>query len=252
MHHVVTTMNAAGWEQTGRRMAASFLERWPVPLTVYAEGFDPDLPVEVRRLPEWLTEFKARYGTAPAYNGRYRGRYDFRFDMVKFAHKVAAITEFGVSVTDGVMLWLDADTFTHADVDEDWLESLFPERAYIAWLERLNSYPETGFVMFRASHPYHVAFMEAYRRLYTSGDVTKLRETHDAFTLWHFAKIKMAKGKIPAPGANLSGDTNWHHPFVNGPLGARLDHLKGPRKDEGRSRPIDMRRPRPEAYWRGE
>lgn len=251
-YHVVTTTNAEGWEQTGRRMAESFLDRWKTgTLTVYAEDFDPDVPVEVRQLPEWQADFKAKYGTTAAYVGQYRGRYDFRFDMVRFSHKVAAMTDFGVGVTDGVMVWLDADTFTHADVTEEWLESLFPERAYLAWLERRGSSPETGFVMFRASHPYHVPFMEAFRRLYTSGRVTDYREFHDAFVLWQLTQIKVSLRKIPPPH-NLSGDArNWHHPFCSSELGSRMDHMKGPRKEDGKSniRHRDLMRPRSEVYW---
>jgi hypothetical protein len=248
LFHVVTTTNRAGWEQTGRRMAESFLARWPVPLTVYAEDFDPDLPVEVRRLPEWVGEFKAKWGRVVAYTGQYHGRYDYRYDAVKFSHKVGALTDFGLGLDSGVMIWIDADTFTHADVDEAWLDSLLPPSAYMAWLERRNTHPECGFVMFRCDHGYHARFMDAFRTLYTSGNLFKLSETHDSYALQWLAKAKVLHGKIPAP-ASLSGDDGWHHPFVNGPLGERLDHLKGPRKDEGRSRPRDMRRPRSEPYW---
>jgi hypothetical protein len=62
---------------------------------------------------------------------------------------------------------------------------------------------------------------------------------------------KVTKGKIRTP-VSLSGDKRWHHPFVNGPLGACIDHFKGPsRKAAGKSRVQDMRHPRPELYWRG-
>lgn len=250
--HCVTTMNAAGWNETGRRMAASFVERWTpyAKLTVYAEGFVPDVEgIEVRALPEWVAEFKAKYGATPGYCGQHNGRYDYRFDAVKFCHKVGAMTDFGEPLTDGVMIWLDADTFTHAKVTAEWLDGLFPARAYIAWLERRGSHPETGFVMFRASHPYHRLFLESLRNLYTSGDLFKIGETHDAAAIWHTAMAKSSVGKIPQPH-NLSGDaTNWHHPFVSGPLGACLDHMKGPRKSEGSSRKRDLRTPRKEAYW---
>jgi hypothetical protein len=135
-------------------------------------------------------------------------------------------------------------------VTEDWLEGLFPEPAYLAWLDRRNNHPECGLVMYRCGHPYHPNFMESFRRLYTSGDVFKLREQHDSFVLQHLVMIKVPSGKIPPP-VSLSGEANaWHHPFVAGPLGSRLDHFKGPRKLEGRSRPRDLRGPRQEAYWR--
>jgi hypothetical protein len=155
--HVVTTMHAKAWEEFGRRMVESVIALWPLdalPLTLYAEDFDPEpMPgLQVRRLPAWLDEFKQRWGKTPAYTGHRNGGYDYRFDAVKFAHKVAALTDFGLELSDGVMIWLDADTFTHAVVTTEWLHSLFPEPAYLAWLDRANSHPECGFVMFRASN----------------------------------------------------------------------------------------------------
>jgi len=250
--HVVTTMNREGWEETGRRMAASFNQRWPAkakPLTVYAEDFEPDVPVEVRRLPDWLAEFNQKHKHVPEFNGMRNGAYDYRWDAVKFAHKVAAVCDFGLGLSDGIMIWLDADTYTHADVTGDWLERLFPEPAYLAWLDRYNSHPECGFVMYRASHPYHRHFMESYRALYLSGDLFRLEQTNDCAALQHVVLAKVLRCKIPVP-VSLSGDKGWHHPFVNGPLGERLDHLKGPRKQEGRSRRRDSRHPRSEEYWR--
>lgn len=251
--HVVTTMSAAGWSETGRRMVDSFVSRWPTEasLAIYAEGFEPDVDgIEVRRLPAWLDDFKAKRGPSPICNGMGNGRYDYRFDAVKFAHKAAALTDFGLSVSDGVMIWLDADTFTHSTVTAAWLDGLFPTPAYIAWLDRKNSHPETGFVMFRASHPYHHGFMESVRNLYTSGDLFRIGETHDAAAIHWVATTKTHSGKIPAPHSLSGPAANWHHPFIVGPLGACLDHMKGPRKTEGTSRRRDLRHPRNEEYWR--
>ena len=251
MYHVVTTCNLDGWNQHGRRMAESFLDRWQMPLTVYAEDFDPDLPVDVRRLPDWQTELKARHKSTAAYTGRRKGHYDFRFDLVKFSHKIAALTDFGLSIDSGVMIWLDADTYTHADVDEKWLDSLFPEPAYIAWLDRKGSTLETGFVMFRASHPQHLAFMKKLRDVYITDRVCKMAEWHDAWVIGELGRQWANLGRFKV--ASLSGgDTGWHHPFVNGPLGERLDHMKGTRKNDGKSnlRVRDFRKPRNEPYWR--
>lgn len=249
---VVTTMNAVGWEQHGRKMAQSFVRRWPdsASLTIYAEGFEPDIHgVAVRCLPIWQGDFKARHRENPRLNGHVGGRYDFRFDLVKFSHKAAALTDFGLSVNADTMIWLDADTFTHADVTTDWLSKRFPEPAYIAWLERQGGFPETGFVMFRAAHEAHRAFMTDLRDLYVSDAVLKQRELHDAFLIWELGKAMAARGEIP-PVVNLSGD-DWRtsHPFIHA-LGDCLDHMKGARKEEGKSRKRDFVRPRSEPYWR--
>jgi len=254
--HCVTTMNENGWKESGERMVLSFLQFWPEeakPLVVYAEDFTPPAMdgIEVRKLPEWLDRFKAKYGKMPAATGYRPGRYDYRFDAIKFSHKVAALTDFGMDLTDGVMIVMDADTLTHSPVTVAWLEGLFPEPAYLAWLDRENAHPECGFVMYRCGHPYHRQFMESFRAYYTSGELFKLKETHDSFVLQQLVTHKIIAKKIPRP-VSLSGDKRWHHPFVNGPLGACMDHLKGPgRKAQGKSNRRDMRNQRPELYWRG-
>lgn len=252
--HVVTTTNAAGWKETGRRMAQSFLSQWAgdSKLTVYAEGFDPDIEgIEVRRLPAWLDEFKAKHKDNPAAHGLIGGRpYSYTHDCVKFAHKVAALTDFAEPISDGFVVWLDADTYTHAPVLPRWLELLFPEPAYIAWLDRYHSHPECGLVMFRAAHPYHANFMQAFRNLYTSGEVFRLRETHDSYVLQHLVTAKVADRKIPPPASLSGAAVRTSHPFVNGPLGIAMDHMKGPRKQMGKTPNRDIVLPRNEAYWK--
>src|SRR5882724_9283946 len=108
MYRVVTTMNHAGWKETGERMVASFRLHWPeeVELIVHAEGFDVDerAGLTVRRLPEWIDEFKARHQHDRPAHGHATSLYDFRFDAVKFAHKVAALTDAGLRQSDGVLI----------------------------------------------------------------------------------------------------------------------------------------------------
>jgi hypothetical protein len=109
-------MNAKGWEETGRKMVESFNKHWPCRLTVYAEGFVPDLDVDVRSMPAWQEDWKRVYGIVPEHVGRKNGRYDYSFDAVKFSHKVAALTDFAENISEGVVICLDADTITHAPV----------------------------------------------------------------------------------------------------------------------------------------
>lgn len=239
-YHLVTTVNAKGWEQSGRKMAESFASRWEAglfPLTIYAEGFEPEENPAwtVRLLPEWVDAFKAEHAGDPTRAGRYGNRYDYRFDAVKFVHKVGAVTDFGAGLDDGTMIWIDADTFTHADVTEDWLNGLFPGDGYLAWLDRKDAHPECGFVMFRCGHLYHQAFMASFRRLYESGEVFKLRETHDSYVLQWLALSKAGKGKIPHPHSLSGVGRNASHVLANSPLSACLDHMKGDRKTIGRT-----------------
>lgn len=253
MIRVVTTMNRAGWKQTGARMIEAFRVQWPVDvdLIVYAEDFDisEQSGVIVRRLPQWLTEFKAKYNDNNMANGRTPNRYDFRFDAVKFSHKVAAFTDAGLAQDEGILIWLDADTFTHSQVTVEWINDLFPEPSYVAWLDRLNHYPETGFVMVRCSHRAHRMAMQAFAELYTSGQMFRLNDQTDCTAFQHTIEGLQRAGEIEAP-VSLSGDRAWSHPFVNGPLGACMDHMKGQnRKRQGHSDRWDLRKPRTERYW---
>jgi hypothetical protein len=252
---VVTTCNASGWEQYGRRMVETFDRFWPasIPLYLYAEGFTPDHPRPlVREMPAWLGEFKARHADHSRARGLVNGNYNYLYDCVRFAHKVAAVTDAGLRTPADVLIWADADIITHSSLDEAWLNEIFPPGPYIAWLDRSSRFlhPECGFYMLRCSHPAHLHLMTRFRELYETDAVLALAETDDSSVLQHL--IVKAERDGLATTHSLSGDA-WDngHPLINGPLGARLDHLKGPRKESGRSPVSDLMKPRAEEYWQG-
>ena len=248
---VVTTCSLSGWQQYGRRMAETFDQFWPadIPLYLYAEDFQPDhhRPI-VRTLPAWFAEFKARHADHPYAHGLGNGKYNFLQDCVRFAHKVAAATDAASRLDADILVVADGDIVTHAPVDTNWLRSLFPPGPYIAWLERDFKYFEGGFYMLRCTHPAHRTIMTRWQRLYETDAVFGLNETHDAESLQRVIYEAEREGLLTMH--SLSGDARGHmHPLINGPLGARLDHLKGPRKALGRSPVGDLMRPRSEEYW---
>ena len=248
---VLTTSNAAGWQQAGHRMVETFYRFWPadIPLYFYAEQFVPnDLRPVVRQLPAWLTEFKARHAENLRAHGRVGNRYDYRQDCVRFAHKVAAVTDAALALETDVLIWADADIVTHAPVTTDWLTSLFPRGPYIAWLERDRHYPECGFYMLRCGHPAHREIMKRWQQLYETDAVLGLAQTHDSYVLQQLLLDAEREGLITMH--SLSSEARQHHhSLINGPLGACLDHLKGPRKALGRSHLSDLMAPRSEEYW---
>lgn len=250
---VITTCHGAGWQQYGRRMVETFDQFWPadIPLHLYAEGFQPDHPRPlVQELPAWLGEFKARHADDARANGIVDGKYNYLYDCVRFAHKVAAVTDAAFRRPADVLIWADADIITHAPLDEQWLAGIFPSGPYIAWLDRNTRFlhPECGFYMLRCTHPAHLALMTNLRELYETDAVLDLPDTNDCSVLQHLILKAERAGLVSTH--SLSGEA-WDdgHPLINGPLGARLDHLKGPRKAAGRSPISDLLRPRPEDYW---
>jgi hypothetical protein len=250
-YSVVTTCNGSGWASYGRRMVITFKRFWPqqIPLFLYNEGFKPDRPVnETRELPGWLTEFKAR-NTSPERRGVHRGKpYNMLFDAVRFSHKVAAFLDAARKATSDVLIWIDADVLTHAPVTEEFLDRLWSGNvdAALAWLWRSHKYPETGFYMVKLNHPATPGLLASLEALYTQDSLFQLEHWTDCHAL------AAAVERMHVPWVSLSGI--YHsagHPFINGPLGAVMDHLKGARKQAGRSRRIDMKFRREEAYWRG-
>lgn len=244
MIRAVTTSHIAGWRLYGQRMARSWAGHWPVPLTVYTERFDCKVAgvgsADLTRI-GWLRSFKVNHPY------RMRGRYNYRFDAPRFAHKVAAVLD-AASKPGQWLIWCDADTVTHGPVPQAFVESLLPRGdEYIAWLDREGNYPECGFYILNLAHPRHAEFIAAWRALYVDATIFHMPEWHDSFVLQQLIE------RMGMPTKSLSGDVarRTSHPFVNGPLGAYMDHMKGPRKQQGISRKADLKVERNEPYWSG-
>lgn len=231
-------------------MVNTYVRHWPseVPLRLYTEGFDCHVAsvqaVDLDAAAPWLKPWKADRSKAQRGNGA--AKYNYRTDAVRFSHKVAAL---GAAANDDVdvLIWMDADTVTHTDVTVDWLESLFPETAEIAWLDRAKKYPECGFLMSRlpAMRPIIWEIVAAYQ----TGAIFRYPETHDSYVIQQVVEAAVRRGEIAV--ASLSGEgRNYGHPLVNSRVAECLDHLKGGRKELGKSKPTDLRKPRPEPYWR--
>ena len=250
-YEVVTTCSHKGWQQYGRRMVKSFHFYWPtdVKLTLYAEGFKPDvgLRTEVRELPQWHADFKARHIDNKNHNGHHgaNGMYSILYDAVRFSHKVAAVTDAAERSQAEVLIWIDADVYTHSKVTEAFLDSLLPTNVPLAWLNRVHKYPECGFVMYNMRLEVTRRLLRAFREEYETDRVFSNPEFDDCNTLARLVQ------RFNVEWSSLSGRySNTGHPFINGPLGSVMDHLKGNRKNEGRSRRHDLRLRRPEPYWR--
>lgn len=240
----VTTCHLEGWKKYGRRMAGAWCQHWPVPLRVYGEGFhDPGryASEDLHAAAPWLASFKHKHPY------KRLGAYDYRFDAARFAHKVAAVVHAAEECATDYLIWVDADTVTHQDVPEEFVRSLLPTGdEYIAWLDRRNKYPECGFFILNCRHPRHAEFISALRAAYVTGSLFKMAEWHDSYVIQQLVEGMGLKTR------SLSGPEGFKtsHPFINGPLGAYMDHMKGPRKTMGRSQARDLKVQRAEPYWR--
>jgi len=270
-HVVVTTMHRAGLEAYGRKFLTSFFANWPedVHLICFAEGWTPaDLPKDLpepERLKLYdlevecpdLTAFKLRHATDPRVRGIVQdGRsYNYRYDSLRFAHKVFAVARAAEIVGDTVdrMIWLDADVFTHTPVPIEFLDELIPGERDLGYLRREGQfgYPECGFVIYNMKQQGSPMLIRMMRELWRTDQVFGLPEWHDSFVF--FVLVTGMEQERMIRTRSLSGGFEGHeHPFINGPLGAYMDHFKGPvRKKIGHSLKDDIAGERNETYWTG-
>lgn len=230
----VTTYAPRHWESHAKRCVETFRAHWgAIPLEQWVDA-------DLETYSPWLLAFKKRHAHRPTH--------DYRMDAVRFAHKVAAIELADAASTADVLIWIDADCVTHAEVTPAWLEQLLGNGDF-GYLRRTMKYPECGFMMFRRNGR-GLAFIDAIVKQYSSDALFALPEWHDSFVIDHVRAQREQLGLLRCTSLSGSGERT-HHPLVNGPLGAKLDHLKGPRKDAGRSHGRDLKVARPEPYWQG-
>lgn len=231
-YDAVTTFAPQHWESHARRCVETFDQYWsdvqlyPMSDADLAEGSD------------WLASFKARH--------QYRPTANYRLDAVRFSHKIAAIELAYRRGTSECLIWIDADCVTHAPADSAWLDGLV-RGADFAFLKRASKYSECGFMVFRRGKACDELIAKV-TNLYRTDALFALPEWHDCMAL---DRMREEMGDR-LNWVSLSGDAeNTAHPLINGPLGERLDHLKGKRKQLGRSKPSDLKVKRREAYWNG-
>ena len=151
---VVTTFNAAGYEKYGKRMIQTFLENWPVEvqLAVYAEGCvvtetAPNLTVrDLEAASQELVTFKNKWHNVPKANGdvssdpvrskRKDAGKGFKWDAVRFAHKVYSIFHAAKACPTDWLIWMDADMVCHSPITVDILDRLCPNIHDLCFLGR--------------------------------------------------------------------------------------------------------------------
>lgn len=231
MYKIVTTFNKSGYDKYGKQMLESFVKYWPKDqqIIVYVENVDVDVKddrIVVKDLLsiEDLVAFKTR--------NAHREVGNFKFDAVRFSHKVFALYD-AVTNNDNNIVWMDADTITHTAIPDDFLETNFPAKNYgVTYLGRLEQYSECGFVVYHMENQLMNDFWETFINLYKNDTIYELDEWHDSYVFDVVRKVYEVRGM---ENHNLTPTYVRGHPFINCILGDYMDHLKGPRKDRGRS-----------------
>ena len=165
---VVTSFNETGYAKYGKRMISTFREFWPsdIPLIVVSED---SIPVETDdrvRFHDYAeiapdgVHFKRKFGNFSEANGNMISfnetengfvadkTYDYRFDAIRFSHKVFSINGANQRYDCDELIWIDGDTLTHTQIDQAFFDSVSPGTGHLSYLGRENNYSECGFMVF--------------------------------------------------------------------------------------------------------
>lgn len=265
---VVTTFHSAGYQKYASRMIDTFLQNWPKDIELYAYAEDcavtqtaPNLTVmDLHAASPELVAFKQRWGNDPRARGLVatgpadrKGKQPgigFRWDAIRFSHKIYAVCHAAKVTHADVLMWMDADMVCHTPISVDFIESMFPPSYGLAFLGREKKFTECGLYAINLRDQTTQKWLGEFQLAYDSGRLMTMAEWNDC---WVFDETRQeVQAQNPA-----WQQLNWSaglikgegHPLINTPWGAYLDHLKGKRKDTGKSTNKDLLQPRTEAYW---
>jgi len=276
---VVTTFHKPGLDLYGQRFITSFENCVDkrIKLVVYAEDCQPLVkdPAQVivkdhhKVLPK-LVAFKERWKDVPKANGkpppdivarRPRDHHkEFKWDAIRFANKVYAVFD-ACETYNNWVVWMDADTFVHNQWSYEDFKELLPNKKWITYVGRgkgSQTWPECGFYGLNLDHPMCKQFLAEFERFYEDANngIFELEEWHDSFVFGHILQLMRNidnnvldySSEMYLKEAKTGGGG---HPLINTMLGKWIDHMKGGRKELGRSKGSDIMVNRTENYWAG-
>jgi len=125
-----------------------------------------------------------------------------------------------------------------------------PPTVGLAYLGRENKFTECGLYAINLRDPITLHWLKQFQLAYDTGRLMTMKEWNDCWVFdqtrnevlqqypqWQL--LNWSQGLIRGEG----------HPLINTAWGSCLDHLKGRRKDQGRSSQRDLLRPRQEQHW---
>ena len=259
---VVTTFNQDGYNQYAEKMLQTFANNWPkdIELIAYAENCQPTVTAENIKIIDQsvildLEKFKTRWHNVPKANGdisadpvrgkRKDAAKSFKWDAVRFSHKVYSIFHAAKNTSADWLIWMDADMVCHSPISLEFISSMCPINSDLCFIGRIGKFSECGLYAVNLKTKSGQLFLERFQNFYDQDVIFEFDEWHDSFVFdkvrqsMQLKELDWSKGIITGEG----------HPLINSDWGAYLDHLKGQRKQTGRSLARDLKVQRNESYW---
>ena len=261
---VVTTFNQKGLAKYAQRMIDSVTQNWPIEvmLHLYPEDCTPVVNrpnttvCDLTTVPE-LAAFKTRWKDDPKATGWCEdstrkhpdktSRIGFKWDAIRFSHKVYSIFDCARKTDADILIWMDADSICHSPITLNDILRLCPTDKDICFLGRKNKYTECGLYAMNLKSENTRLFLSKFQEFYDEAEngIFTLPEWHDSFVFDAIRRI-VKLNELDWSKHLITGEG---HPLINSEWGAYLDHLKGDRKSDTRSKLSDLKVKRTEAYW---
>lgn len=271
----VTTFHAKGYEQYAQKFIKTFIDNWPKEISLYVytencqicESAENIIVRDLHSVSDDLVRFKNKWKSVPKANGdvsldpirskrRDAGK-GFKWDAVRFAHKVYSIFHCAKNTDVDILVWIDADMICHSPITTNEINRLIPFHKDLCYLGRDGKYPECGLYALNLQSNSILKFLLEFQRMYDDADngIFTLDEWHDSFV---FEEVRKKfpnlntlnwSANLPDIRPNKNNSKGEGHPLINSDWGAYLDHLKGSRKKQGKSLQTDLKVTRNEKYW---
>jgi hypothetical protein len=242
-------------------MIDTFLSAWPtdVDLAVFTEDCTiiqhaPNLTVyDLATVSPEIVAFKNKYKNDPRANGqgpdpsRKDAKKTFKWDAIRFCHKVYSICAAAKLCNTGCLIWMDADMVCHEPITKEKIAQLIPADKDLCFLGRRQKFTECGLYSMNLNSLEVNKFLAKFQDYYDNPEqgIFTLDEWHDSF-VFDAVRKQFNLRELDWTGHILTGEG---HPLVNCEWGKYLDHLKGDRKKTGKSWGRDFKVPRTESYW---
>lgn len=153
---------------------------------------------------------------------------DFRFDGVRFAHKVYATIHASREENLDYLVWLDADTEIYDTITPQYLIQFLPKGKFVGYIGR-DTATETGFLIFDMRHPEAKNFFDRYEWYYDTDEIYNQSEYHDGFIFDVIRKEFENSGRFVSHNVSPVGATKNH---FNAAFEGYMLHFKGGRKEK--------------------
>ena len=229
---VVTSFSRAGYAQYGAEFLRSWDKYGESELCVFYEDSTPlstKFEDTVTPIRWWFNLMKDQslidfLKTAPAEDKD--KEIHWKANAGKFARKVFALNSQHIPRSTW-RIWLDADTIATQPITDEWLLTLCVKP--INYLGRQDApTSECGFVAYKMDAA-GALFLTRFKAVYQTGEYLSYPEWHDSYI---FDRVMEEFEEPEKLFHNLSEGLRGLHVFDDSPIGARLQHKKGPlRKD---------------------